>query len=253
MKKLLPLACGIVLLAAWASADIPKTIAYQGRVTDDSGVPVPDTSYTMRLGVYDAATGGTLLWDSGDLSIDVSAGVFNVTLGDTGQPSLDLDFTQDYWLLATFEGEDMTPRRKLASVGYAYMSSGVVVGTEVEGSVEGGPALRAANTALSDSSTGLTGESASPSGRGVSGIALSTTGPAYGVHGMSASTGGAGVYGEAATDTSGYGVYSKGDAKVVGELEMDGCMSRPILGVALICTLRTRRLATHVSSRPQRG
>jgi hypothetical protein len=222
MKKLLPLACGFVLFASWASADIPQTIAYQGRVTDDSGIPAPDTSYTMRFGIYDSPTGGTLLWDSGNLSVELCGGVFNATLGDTGQPSLDLDFEQDYWFLVTFEGEDITPRQKLASVGYAYMSSGVVAGTQVEGSVDGGSALRVANTALSDSSHGLAGESASPSGAGVTGRALSTAGPAHGVHGMSASSGGAGVYGEAATDTSGYGVFSKGDAKVAGELEVDG-------------------------------
>ncbi len=222
MKKLLPLVCGLVLLAAGASADIPKTIAYQGRVTDDSGIPVPDTSYTMRFGIHDAETGGSLLWDSGDLLVEVSAGVFNATLGDTGQPSLDLDFTQDYWLLVTFEGEDITPRQRLASVGYAYMASGLVAGTEIEGSVDGGPALKAVNTALSDSSLAVIGESATPSGCGVGGIALSTTGHAYGVSGKSSSPLGAGVYGEAASDTSGYGLYSQGDSKVVGELEMDG-------------------------------
>jgi hypothetical protein len=40
-----------------------------------------DGTYTMRFVVYDAAVAGTALWDSGNLSIPVSDGLFSVQLG----------------------------------------------------------------------------------------------------------------------------------------------------------------------------
>jgi hypothetical protein len=46
-------------------------ISYQGRVTDDIGVPVADGTYDMRFRIYDGETGGTLEWDSGTQSKDV--------------------------------------------------------------------------------------------------------------------------------------------------------------------------------------
>jgi hypothetical protein len=69
------LVTSVVLLTAAlvtnASAEIPEMISYQGRVTDDIGVPVADGTYDMRFRIYDGETGGTLEWDSGTQSKDV--------------------------------------------------------------------------------------------------------------------------------------------------------------------------------------
>jgi hypothetical protein len=208
MRFLLVVALGLFLLAAGAAADIPKLIGYQGRVTDNAGNPVSDDQHTMEFRIYNTAVGGTLLWDSGEVSVDVETGVFNTVLGAAGQPALELDFSTDYWLLVTFEGEDITPRQRLTSVGYAYMSSGLVAGTEVTGLVAGGAALTGTNTASAGVCYGLVGESQSGAGRGVVGIASSTAGVTYGLYGSTSSP-------------SGYGVYSSGDAKVAGELEVE--------------------------------
>jgi hypothetical protein len=72
-------------LPALALAEIPQVMGYQGRVTDNSGVPVADGSYTMKFRIYDAATGGSLLWDSGTHSVPVADGIFNVMLGQSPQ------------------------------------------------------------------------------------------------------------------------------------------------------------------------
>ncbi|MCU0613239.1 MAG: hypothetical protein MUE60_15825, partial [Candidatus Eisenbacteria bacterium] len=102
-----------------STAEIPTVISYQGKVTDTSGNPVADGSYTMRFRIYDAVTAGTLKWDSGDRSVAVAGGVFSVLLGETPQPTLGLDFNQDYWLAVAFAGVDQTPRQRMASSGYA--------------------------------------------------------------------------------------------------------------------------------------
>ena len=127
----------LILLVLNASADIPKIINYQGKVTDVGGVPVADGNYAMRFVIYDAETGGTQLWNSTALAVSVQGGVFSVVLGDGPQPEINLSFDQDYWLETRIAGDIQSPRVQLGSVGYAYMASGIVPGTGVVGSVSG--------------------------------------------------------------------------------------------------------------------
>ena len=225
----------VVLLAGVVHAEIPQVISYQGKVTDTSGNPVADGSYTMRFRIYDAVTSGTLLWDSGVRTISVAGGIFSVLLGESPQPALDLAFDVDYWLAVTFAGVDQTPRQRMASAGYAYMASGLVPGTEVSGSITWGAAIEGLNTAstgvvygISGGATATTGttfggvfSSASSGGRGVWGNATSSTGVTYGGVFECVSTQGHGVYGYAVAsigNTSGVyaGSLSTGGSGVIG-------------------------------------
>ena len=177
----------VVLASTVAAADIPKVIGYQGRITDNSGVPVADGTYTMRFRIYTAATGGTLLWDSSNQSVTLAGGIFHVLLGESPQPAVNLSFGQDYWLSVQFDGEYQNPRKRLGSVGYAYMASGLVPGTEIT-SNSSGAMLTATNTNTS-SGYGLHGVTASTSsGRGIYGHATATEGGAYAVYGKTEST-----------------------------------------------------------------
>jgi hypothetical protein len=54
------------------AAEIPQIINYQGKVTDVSGNPVADGSYTMRFRIYDQFVGGIPLWDSGNQTVSVA-------------------------------------------------------------------------------------------------------------------------------------------------------------------------------------
>jgi hypothetical protein len=217
----------VLLVSTAALAEIPQVLGYQGRVTDNGGVPVADGTYAMRFRIYTAETGGTLLWDSGYGSEQLTGGIFNVMLGESPQPALILAFDRDYWLLVTFDWEDQLPRKRLGSVGYAYMASGLVPGTLVEGSVTSGTyaAIKGTNTATTGNTYGGRFESSSTSGRSVYGYATATTGPTEGVHGQSVSTDGLGVYGYATASsgttcgvwgqsysTAGTGVYGNATA-----------------------------------------
>lgn len=219
------LVLAVFVFTSSSLADIPKVINYQGKVTDSGGTPVPDGNYQMRFRVMDAPAGGTTLWDSGFQTVPVSGGVFNVLLGESPQPALDIEFAEDYWLLVTFEGTNQTPRQQFASAGYAYMASGLVPGTQVSGAVTSGnfAAIYCYNTATSGTNYGVYGRSSSTSGRGVYGYASATSGTNYGIHGRSNSTSGMGVYGFA-TATSGitYG----------GRFETSSTSGRAIYGYA---------------------
>ena len=154
----------LVLITLLASADIPKMISYQGQITDN-GIPVADGSYNMRFRIYDVATGGTPLWDSGVQSIAFTDGIFNVLLGESPMTEVDLPFDDDYWLLVTFSGINQTPRQRLGSLGYAYMASGLVPGTVMTGSIAG-PILDAQNTETSGWTVGIRGGTTSNEGWG---------------------------------------------------------------------------------------
>jgi hypothetical protein len=76
--------------------------------------------------------------------------------------------------------------------------------------VGSGAVFSIVNTAPSGDAYGVFGQSASPSGRGVYGLATAASGDAYGVYGLSESPFGSGVVGWAtATSGSGWGVFGQ--------------------------------------------
>lgn len=98
-------------------AQIPRTLSYQGIVTDAAGEIKPDDSYSFTFSIYDAVTGGTALWTE-TKDLDVDQGLFYTHLGDkTGFPA-SLHFDQPYWLgIKVGEEPELTPRIPLTSVG----------------------------------------------------------------------------------------------------------------------------------------
>jgi|GEM_PF-2208705 len=213
------------LLNMMASADIPLVIGYQGMITNN-GSPVADGSYSMRFRIYDAAAaGGELEWDSGTIPVNLSSGIFSVLLGESPQPTINLEFDEDYWLLVTFDGVNQTPRQRLGSVGYAYMASGLVPGTEVSGAVITGTnaVISGHNTATNEVSYGLYGQSNSTDGTGVAGVNNSTEGYAKGVMGQSSSPFGKGV--------QGYNYSATGSAVAVGA-QSHSSQGRAVYGYA---------------------
>jgi hypothetical protein len=96
------------------SDDVASGINYQGRLTDPGGVPL-NGPYTMRFIVYDAEAGGSAVYNSGNLNIQVQNGLFNVKL-DVGQA----DFNgQALWLGIVVDGETLTPRQEILPAPYA--------------------------------------------------------------------------------------------------------------------------------------
>lgn len=116
----------IILLGAVAvGAEVPKTINFQGRLTDSGGVPVADSAYNVSIRIYATAGApvGSHLW-ADTYDIQTRNGYFEVALGsqvpfpDTGPGAM--DFNQQYFVgVKVGADEEMTPRQALQSVPYA--------------------------------------------------------------------------------------------------------------------------------------
>ena len=99
---------------------IPLVMNYQGKVTDTSGVAL-DGTYDITFRIFDDATGGTELWSEAHSGVLVRKGLFDIVLGTTNP--INLPFDTQYWLELVVEGEVMSPRIQMTSVGYSYRAA----------------------------------------------------------------------------------------------------------------------------------
>jgi len=125
MKRMLLLVAVLAIAGtqvAWG--DSPSTLNYQGVLTDNNGVVVPNGDYSLTFRLYDSDSGGTLLWEETQL-VTVTSGRFDVILGKS--ISLDgLGFDEPYWLaIKVGTDPEMTERIELTSVAYSFFSKSV--------------------------------------------------------------------------------------------------------------------------------
>lgn len=112
-----------VVVAAVVNAgavDIPRTINYQGLLTDkETGEPLSGT-YSLTFSLYAQASGGAPLWsETKDVTTDES-GIFATLLGSANP--INLTFDTPCWLEIAVGGETLAPRRGLASVPYTFQA-----------------------------------------------------------------------------------------------------------------------------------
>ena len=111
-----------LLLPATAAADVPGQISFQGYLTDDEGVPVPDDTYSMHFYLFNAPTGGIQLWNpnSGEVQdVTVTNGVYNVQLGAVEPLDSSVFDGGVAWLQVVVEGEVLSPRQRITAAAYA--------------------------------------------------------------------------------------------------------------------------------------
>ncbi|MCS7248941.1 MAG: hypothetical protein NZ840_11985 [Anaerolineales bacterium] len=118
----------------------PRTIGFQGRLTDASGNPINGTkSMTVKLWTCAAGTGigCNVAFQQTFPSVNVSNGLFNLEIGAGSSDTYGLEgvdpaqFAQPLWLELTIDGQTLIPRQKLLSAPYAMSLAGgsVVVST----------------------------------------------------------------------------------------------------------------------------
>ncbi len=112
----------IILLSFLSSyAQVPQLVNYQGMLTDDAGVPVTGT-YSIEFRIYNTETGGTAIWNETQ-SVTATDGIFNVILGAaTAIPYSVFNGGDKYLALKIDTDPEMSPRKRLISVGYAFRS-----------------------------------------------------------------------------------------------------------------------------------
>ncbi|HUT53750.1 MAG TPA: hypothetical protein VM658_10180 [bacterium] len=102
-------------------------INYQGRLTDAAGVSVSDT-VDIIFQIFDAPTGGTLLWQETQANVLVSQGIYNVLLGSVTPLDPDIFGAVPLYLRIRVNGELMIPRARITSVPYAIKADGLLDG-----------------------------------------------------------------------------------------------------------------------------
>ncbi len=108
----------VALFAATAAiAQVPKTISYQGILTDGSGIVVPDDIYHLTLKLYSVDINGQASWTEVQ-DVTSVGGLFNVVLG--AKTPLRLLFDRQLWLGISVGTEaELSPRIKLTSASYS--------------------------------------------------------------------------------------------------------------------------------------
>ncbi|MBU0687451.1 MAG: hypothetical protein KKB81_06375, partial [Candidatus Margulisbacteria bacterium] len=106
-------------MVAWA--DVPDKMSFEGRLTDTSDNPIT-TSTTLQFGIHSAASGGTQVWTSGSYTVTPDTnGVFHVVLGSQSDAiNPDIFDAPVRYIEVIVEGERLTPRAEIVSVGYAF-------------------------------------------------------------------------------------------------------------------------------------
>ncbi|MCI0515357.1 hypothetical protein L0128_19255, partial [candidate division KSB1 bacterium] len=118
-SKIIIIAAILILVAGRGNAQVPQLINYQGMLTDNTGTNVNGVQAIQFL-IYDAENGGTALW-SETQNVIVTNGLFNVLLGTvTLIPHNVFDGGNRYFTLKVGTDAEMTPRKRLVSVGYAF-------------------------------------------------------------------------------------------------------------------------------------
>jgi hypothetical protein len=99
------------------------TVNYQGRLADNGGTPL-DGTYGMTFALYDASTGGSLVWGpESHAAVLVSDGLFSVGLGSQTSGGIPTSvWNGDRYLEITVGGETLSPRELIRSVPIAGMA-----------------------------------------------------------------------------------------------------------------------------------
>ena len=108
----------LIGLAGTGQAAIPRTLNFQGYLTNAAGNPVNET-LEMGFSIYGTETGGAALWNETYPEVHLLSGVYSVLLGSV--TPIPLDFGTQYYLgIRVGSDPEMTPRLPLSSVGYAF-------------------------------------------------------------------------------------------------------------------------------------
>jgi hypothetical protein len=109
------------------SPDVPTIMSYQGRLTNPTtGEPVANSNYNMHFAIYNAPTGGTLLWQEPTspavLPVPVQGGIFTILLGSIVPLSPPVFASGNAYLQVQVDDEILQPRQRIASVAYAMVA-----------------------------------------------------------------------------------------------------------------------------------
>ncbi len=105
---------------------VPTSFSYQGYLTDALGSPI-DGSVLITFSLYDVELGGIPLWQDSGRTVAVDKGLFSIELGTPASPLAAGLFNAPLWLGVDVDGNgEMTPRRALTSVAFAFRANDAI-------------------------------------------------------------------------------------------------------------------------------
>jgi hypothetical protein len=117
-RRCLVLLTILLLTSPGAFAEVTHLVRYQGQAVDSQGVPLEGTQFTLTFRLYDAATGGTVVWTEIQSPVPITGGHFSVLLGQV--TPLTVDWTTPVWLSVQIGAEpELQPRQRITSVPLA--------------------------------------------------------------------------------------------------------------------------------------
>lgn len=109
----------LIILTAGAQAQVPRTISYQGILTDPAGNFIADGNHTLTLKLYDNIASPTAIYTESQ-SVPVVKGLFNAIIGTVTPLPGSLAFDRAYFLGVSVDGGlELAPRTPLTAVPYA--------------------------------------------------------------------------------------------------------------------------------------
>jgi hypothetical protein len=115
----------LVTLGSQVSAQVPRTISYQGVLATKSGVPVADGLHTLILALYSTRTGAVVLYSQQD-TVTTTGGYFSTLLDSI--PTT-VTFNAPMWLGVSVDGAgELSPRSPLTAAPYALNVSAPAAG-----------------------------------------------------------------------------------------------------------------------------
>jgi hypothetical protein len=112
-------AAALLLGAATATAQLPRTISFQGLVSGIDGTPAVDGQHTLVLSIYESQGATTPLF-SETHTVQTTRGVFDAVIGESGGIPVEIPFDAPYWLGVAVDGAaELSPRIPFTAVPYA--------------------------------------------------------------------------------------------------------------------------------------
>jgi hypothetical protein len=116
-----------VLTPLEVRSQVPRTILYQGTLTDINGLPIQDGTYFIRFRIWSDSSSidnNQIKWDGAFQTVDILGGLLEAKLGAPPMPPLPNNiFNNDtnlYLGMAIGTAPELRPRIKFSAVPYAY-------------------------------------------------------------------------------------------------------------------------------------
>jgi hypothetical protein len=114
------------LILGQTTPSVPSTIAYQGRITDIDFPLGADGELEMTFLIFDALTGGNLLWSETQPGVAVAGGMYRINLVEAEPIEFSALKGRNAYLEARIFGVALAPRKRIVSAPFALKAEGEV-------------------------------------------------------------------------------------------------------------------------------